>query len=243
MSTWIREMERYEVDNSVLIVAAYLDFLRAENATQREEIARLKGLKGRPKIRASGMESATDPKPGGGQGKKRRRGGTKRAVTEERVITVEAPPGSRFKGYETTVVQDLVVRSSTIRYRRERWRTPTGETIVAPAARGARPCRTRTAPLRARPLPPGPDDGSGPLRASRRPRGDYLEAPAGAAAHRQARALRRRSARRPAGGAGDRRRGSASTTPAPATRGRTRSAPRSATTTSPGSPPPGRRAG
>jgi hypothetical protein len=78
------------------------------------------------------METATDRTPRSGKIKKRRRGAAKRAATEEWVITVDAPPGSRFKGYETTVVQDLEVRPATIRYRRERWRTPAGETIVAP---------------------------------------------------------------------------------------------------------------
>jgi hypothetical protein len=36
------------------------------------------------------------------------------------------------------VVEDLVVRPATIRYRRERWRTPAGETIVAPLPPGVR---------------------------------------------------------------------------------------------------------
>jgi hypothetical protein len=110
----------------------------AEMAALREEIARLKGLKGRPKIRPSGMETATDGKQKGGTGAKRRRGGAQREVSEERVITVVPPPDSRFKGYESYVVEDLVVRPATIRYRRQRWRTAAGETIVAPLPAGVR---------------------------------------------------------------------------------------------------------
>ena len=110
----------------------------AEMAALREEIARLKGLKGRPKIRPSGIEPATERQPKGGTGNKRRRGGAKRVVSEERVITISPPPGSRFKGYESYVVEDLVVRPATIRYRRERWRTAAGETIVAPLPAGVR---------------------------------------------------------------------------------------------------------
>ena len=104
---------------------------------QRDEIARLKGLKGRPDIKPnvppSGMEKAsrsvTDVfKPG------RRGGGPKtqrRMIHEDHVVKAAVPPGSRFKGYASFVVQDLVLRVHTVRYRRERWVTPDGETVTA----------------------------------------------------------------------------------------------------------------
>jgi hypothetical protein len=111
-------------------------------AAQREEIARLKGLKGppsiKPPVKPSGMESATKPKPAGGGGKRRGRGRQRIAVAaiEDRVVPAEAPAGSRFKGYETYLIQDLVVRPVAIRFQRERWLTPDGRTIVAPLPAG-----------------------------------------------------------------------------------------------------------
>jgi hypothetical protein len=109
---------------------------------QREEIARLKGLKGRPdikpSIKPSGMERAGHSKPWspprrGGGGKT-----AKRVVHEERIVKASVPPGSRFKGYESFVVQDLVLRPHVVRYRRERWLTPDGVTVIAPLPCGVR---------------------------------------------------------------------------------------------------------
>src|SRR5512132_2240363 len=69
---------------------------------QREEIARLKGLKGRPAIKPSGMQKASQAKPPAAKGEKRSGGGktTKLVIDEERVVAVAVPAGSRCKGYE-----------------------------------------------------------------------------------------------------------------------------------------------
>lgn len=107
-------------------------------AAQREEIARLKGLKGRPPIKPSGMEQASEPKsPRGSHGRRRRRGAVvPRVAVEERVIRAAVPPGSRFRGHQDFLVQDLVLRTEAVRYRRERWLTPEGRLVVAPLPGG-----------------------------------------------------------------------------------------------------------
>ena len=106
-------------------------------AAQREEIARLKGLKGRPPIKPSGMEQASEPKPPRASEARRRRGKVvPRVPVEERVLRATVPPGSQFRGYQDFLVQDLVLRTEAVRYRRERWLTPEGQLIVAPLPGG-----------------------------------------------------------------------------------------------------------
>ncbi|MFD2233055.1 IS66 family transposase [Phaeospirillum tilakii] len=114
--------------------------LTSENASLREEIARLKGLKGKPDIKPpskpSGMETATEKRSRGGE--KPRRGPKKPSVPiEDRVVSgVDIPPGSRFKGYEDFTLQDLKIEPQVVRYRRERWLTPDGRTVLAPLPAG-----------------------------------------------------------------------------------------------------------
>src|SRR3954451_10531376 len=124
---------------------ALTERLLAENAALKQvvadlraEIAKLKGVTGRPTIRPSGMEQRTEPKPTDKTGKRgaRQRKTGQLVIDEERVIKVDVPPGSRFKGYEDFVVQDLVLRPHVVRIRRERWLTPDGQTILAPMPAG-----------------------------------------------------------------------------------------------------------
>jgi hypothetical protein len=124
---------------------ALAERLLAENAALRQviaelraEVATLKGVKGRPKVRPSGMEKGTGPEPaetGRGRGVKAPKIG-RLTIHEERVIASDVPAGSRFKGYEDFLVQDLVLRPHVIRLRRERWLTPDGQTVTAPMPAG-----------------------------------------------------------------------------------------------------------
>jgi hypothetical protein len=114
--------------------------LRRTVAAQRDEIARLKGGSGRPNIKPSGMDRATEPKPPStaGVGSRPKGGKTSRlSIHEERTVGVASPPdGSRFKGYANFVVQDLVIRPHVVNFRRERWQTLDGATVTAPLPDG-----------------------------------------------------------------------------------------------------------
>ncbi len=136
----IGEVRRLHSDNSALQTKvdaqqAMITALRAENQALRDEVARLKGLPPRPPSRPSGMEQATQPGAANKDAKRLKLPrGVKRdaqAITAERVLKVAVPAGSRFKGYEDILVRDLHLSAEVVRYRRERWVLPSGETVLA----------------------------------------------------------------------------------------------------------------
>jgi hypothetical protein len=126
-----------ELKSLVIKLLEQVTELQRANAALRDEIARLKGGPGRPTIKPSGMEKATEPpKSGGPQSPKRGPTKTKLTINEQKTVKVAAPPGSRFKGYTSFIVQDLIVRSHVVDFRCERWLTPDGTVLTAPLPDG-----------------------------------------------------------------------------------------------------------
>src|SRR5690349_25052195 len=102
-----------ELKARVLELLGKVAALEQTVAAQRAEIARLKGLKGRPALKPSGMEKASEPKP---PGSRKGRGPVRpRVAVEDQVIAAPVPPGSRFKGYADFVVHDRGLRARCIR--------------------------------------------------------------------------------------------------------------------------------
>ena len=96
----------------------------------RDEIARLKGQKPKPKIKPSSLENRPDKK---NKVRKKRSGKRRKNLTIHKTVDVKPdnlPAGSRFKGYDCFTVQDIVICAHNIRYRLERWKTPSGDYIV-----------------------------------------------------------------------------------------------------------------
>ncbi len=107
----LSDLPRAELEALLVELLGELAELKRVVAAQRDEIARLKGLKGRPSIKPSGMEKATEPKPGKGAERRGRGKVTPRVVPETEVLRVAVPKGSQFKGYEPYQVQDGSVKN------------------------------------------------------------------------------------------------------------------------------------
>ena len=108
---------------------------------QRAEIARLKGLSGPPNLKPSGMDGKPRSRAKSGRDAVKARRGAKKGrvrIDEQRIVRVAVPAGSRLKGYEDYLVQDLVCRPHNVLLRRERWLTPEGVHVVAPLPAGTR---------------------------------------------------------------------------------------------------------
>jgi Transposase IS66 family len=135
------EVARLRSENEKL--TGTLAKLRLEHQAVKDELARLKHLPPRPPIKPSGMDKATGaegPRTDGEKGGRstRRRGShlNKLKISATVTLTATAPAGSRHKGYQDIVVQDLGLNPTATLYRRERWETPEGETILAPLGAG-----------------------------------------------------------------------------------------------------------
>jgi hypothetical protein len=127
-----------ELKKLVVQLLVRVSALEEENRQLRAEIGRLKDLPKKPKLAPGGIDKASEPdkrartKQARRQRRNRQSGPRTPPVTTERTLVIEAPVGSRRRGFEPFTVQDLILAPQVIRFRRERWLTPDGQEIVAP---------------------------------------------------------------------------------------------------------------
>jgi hypothetical protein len=119
--------------------------LREETVAQvKDEIAILRGEKPRPKIQPSTLNQDQHEGEGPSRGEKGKDCGAGQGqqpkeleIPETQILQPEPlPTGAGFKGYEDYIVQGLRIRLHNTQYRRARYQTPQGETLVGelPAA-------------------------------------------------------------------------------------------------------------
>lgn len=108
----------------------------AEIARLKQEIARLKGEQGRPTVPPNRPATGSTDKPADHSSEKERRTEKpwkKRAkmgrIRIDRTVPLEMdplqlPPDAQFKGYEEVVIQDLVLKTDNVCFRREKWYSP-----------------------------------------------------------------------------------------------------------------------
>ena len=152
-TAWTRAKRYFKMDLSpdeLTPTEEYLIGVIAELAEQieqlKEEQRRTKGETTRPKIKPSQLNQ---PSPDGnrpqdkgqskGKRKRKRPGSAKRSKTPQLEIdeTIplhpeNLPPGARLVDYQDVVVQDLIIRSHNIKYRRARYELPDGGFVIAP---------------------------------------------------------------------------------------------------------------
>jgi len=131
--------------NLIESLSADLRDAQAENQRLRDELNRLKGEQGRPKVKAN-----TPPRPAADHSSEqerrqprprvpRRKQATLRIDREAELVIARAqlPVDAEFKGHEAVIVQDLLLRSENICFHKQKYyAASTGQTYLAALPRG-----------------------------------------------------------------------------------------------------------
>lgn len=125
---------------------ADLQALKEENQTLRDENNHLKGEQGKPDIKANKVKSAEASNHSSETERKqsrKRHGSSKKGkikIDRKEVVKVRAeelPADAQFKGYVDVVVQDIVVKTDNVLFRKEKYYSPsTGKTYLAELPHG-----------------------------------------------------------------------------------------------------------
>jgi predicted ester cyclase len=121
--------------------------LQEENQALRDENNHLKGEQGQPKIRKqtqAHISSESERKNRNGKKQRKKKKSKKQVLVVHKVErrTVEPtqlPSDAEFKGYQSTIIQDILIAPHNIRFEREVYYSPSqGKRIIAPLPEGYR---------------------------------------------------------------------------------------------------------
>ncbi len=132
--------------NLVEKLSADLRDLQAENQALRDEVNYLKGEQGKPKVKANKARTVEASKHSSEKERKKTRARHKLSkkaeieVDREEVAKVkpeDLPFDAKFKGYEEVVVQDILLKTDNVRFRKEKYYSASsGKTYLAKLPRG-----------------------------------------------------------------------------------------------------------
>jgi hypothetical protein len=122
-------------DQITPLVAELLELIQLQMEEIRllkDEIARLKNQKPRPKIRPSTLERTSSKRKTKKRKKRPKKSKTKKIEIHDVVcITPDnLPDGSKLKDHQDYIVQDIIIGNWNTRYRRQRWQTPSGDYVL-----------------------------------------------------------------------------------------------------------------
>lgn len=131
-----KETERpWEQDmlNLLELLVSELDKLRQENQQLRDENNKLKGEKGKPKIRKQSkgeQDISSEEERKRGKNKKEKK--SKKKKNKIKIDRVEfcdidkshLPDDAKFQGYQTVVVQDIVIKTDNIEFKKKVYYSP-----------------------------------------------------------------------------------------------------------------------
>ncbi|VEN73228.1 conserved hypothetical protein [Candidatus Desulfarcum epimagneticum] len=131
----IKRIPKIPEDQITPLAAELLELIQLqmeEIRLLRDEIARLKNQKPRPKIKPSSLEKPSNKGVTRKKKKRRQKSKTKKMEIHETVCLKpdNLPGGSKLKDCQEYIVQDLIIGSWNTCYRRQRWQTPSGKYVV-----------------------------------------------------------------------------------------------------------------
>jgi len=133
----LTRLPKISSDQITPLVAELLGIIQLQTEEMqllRDEIARLKGQKPKPKIKPSNLEKKTKKKKASKKKPRSRKKSKNQKIEIDEDVPLKPenlPAGSKFKGYQDYIVQDLILANWNLRYRRQRWETPSGDFVIA----------------------------------------------------------------------------------------------------------------